>query len=384
MKHERPWPEARATAWSAAAPLGLVVRSLPRSLGHQLGEPLIAKTDLPAFDTSAMDGWAVAGDGPWKVYGQVLAGEHAQALADGEAVEIATGGRMPPGATAVLRREHGMLDGTALAGDAEPGANIRPRGEECTAGDLLLPARTRVTPAVLGLAAAAGFDELPLVDRPNVAVFIVGDELVRSGLPHGSHIRDALGPLLPGWLIQVGARTCDVHHVSDTHAALADNIAGSAADVIVTTGGTAQGPADHLRSVLAQLGGEVLVDGVEVRPGHPMLLARLRAGVLLVGLPGNPLAAVSGVVTLLEPVIRALRGEPALPGHRVRLADAATGHPVDTRIIPVKDGAPLHLAGPAMLRGLASADALAVIPPGGTAAGEEVETLPLPWAAPAY
>lgn len=381
MNHERPWPEARATAWAAAHPLPAVDRPLTQSLGHLLGEPLIAKTDLPTFDTSAMDGWAVGGNGPWKVYGQVLAGEPAEPLADGEAVEIATGARMPPGATAVLRREDGTLDGTALAGAAEPGSNIRPRGEECIAGDLLLPARTRVTPAVVGLAAAAGFDELPVVDRPGVAAFIVGDELVRSGLPDGRHIRDALGPLLPGWLTQVGARTCDVRHVPDSHAALVDAVVGSSAHVVVTTGGTARGPADHLRSVLAQLGGEVLVDGVQVRPGHPMLLARLGSGVLLVGLPGNPLAAVSGVVTLLEPVIRALRGEPALPSHRLRLGDAATGHPVDTRIVPVKDGVPLHLAGPAMLRGLASAEALAVIPPGGMAAGEEVETLPLPWAA---
>ncbi|NIR37559.1 MAG: molybdopterin molybdenumtransferase MoeA, partial [Actinobacteria bacterium] len=179
------------------------------------------------------------------------------------------------------------------------GGNIRRRGEECSAGDLLLPAAARVTPAVVGLAAAAGFDELSVVNRPDVSAFVVGDELLRSGLPHGSHIRDALGPLLAGWLTQLGARTCDVQHVPDTHTSLIDAVRSSSAHVIVTTGGTAHGPADHLRPVLAELGSEVLVDGVQVRPGHPMLLARLDGGVLLVGLPGNPLAAVTGVVTLL-------------------------------------------------------------------------------------
>lgn len=382
MTSAQPWPEARATAWSAALPLPAVTRPLADCLGHLLSEPLIAPTDLPGFDTAAMDGWAVAGNGPWKVSGQLLAGMDAQALADGEAVEIATGAEVPPGADAVLRREKGTLDSMALAGDVEPGAEIRRRGEECAAGDLLLPSGARVTPAVLGLAASAGFDELTVVQRPVAAAFVVGDELVEHGLPRGSHVRDALGPLLPGWLTQAGARECRVQHVPDALESLVDAIAGSAANVIVTTGGTAHGPTDHLHAALDRLGGEILVDGVQVRPGHPMLLARLGNGVFLVGLPGNPLAAVSGIVTLLQPVIAALMGEPSLPTHPLRLADAATGHPMDTRIIPVESGLPVRLSGPAMLRGLASADALAVIPPGGAAPGEEVERLPLPWTAP--
>lgn len=379
MTRGLPWSEARATAWSAASPLPAVARPLDRCAGHLLAEPLAARIDLPAFDTSAMDGWAVAGVGPWKVHGRVLAGEPCDALADGEAVEIATGARVPDGATAVLRREHGTLDSNSLAGFVEPGDHIRRAGEECVAGDRLLSAGTLVTPAVLGLAAAAGFDELTVVERPTVDALIVGDELIDEGLPHGGRIRDALGPLLPGWLTQAGARGCDVHRLPDTLDALVDAVAGSSADVIVTTGGTARGPADHLHSALDRLGGEVLVDGVQVRPGHPMLLARLDNGVLLVGLPGNPLAAVSGVVTLLEPVVAALRGD-APSGFRIRLGDAASGHPTDTRIIPMRAGLPLHLSGPAMLRGLASADALAVIPPGGAATGDEIEALPLPWA----
>ena len=109
-----------------------------------------------------------------------------------------------------------------------------------------------------------------------------------------------------------------------------------------------------------------------------MLLARLADGRPLVGLPGNPLAAVSGVLTLAAPALRALSGLPSAPRLTTTLTEAATGHPRDVRLIPVREGAPVHHVGPAMLRGLASADALAVVPAGGAAAGDEVELLPLP------
>lgn len=378
MTDAQPWEQARTTAWSAARPLPAVERRLTDCLDHLLSEPVVARTDLPAFDTAAMDGWAVAGQGPWKVYSHVVAGEISAALGDGEAAEVATGTHVPPGTTAVLRHEHGTLDGSVVSGQVELGRHIRRRGEECTVGDLLLPRATRVTPAVLGLAAAAGYDELQVIERPAVDVFVVGDELLHDGLPRDGRIRDALGPLLPGWLTRVGARDSNVRSISDHLEDLATAVDGSTAEVLVTTGGTARGPRDRLHSLLSRVGAELLVDGVQVRPGHPMLLARLRDGRLLVGLPGNPLAAVSGVVTLLVPVLAALMGEPELRSDRIRLVAAVTGHPVDTRIVPVRGGVPLHFAGPAMLRGITRADALAVIPPGGAQPGDEVVRLSPP------
>jgi molybdopterin molybdotransferase len=110
-----------------------------------------------------------------------------------------------------------------------------------------------------------------------------------------------------------------------------------------------------------------------------MLLAQLRPARFLVGLPGNPLAAVSGVLTLLAPLLHGLQGREPRATLTVRLAEAATGHPTDTRLIPVRDGVPLHYAGPAMLRGFALADGMAVIPPGGAPADTTVELLALPW-----
>jgi len=397
------WPDARriaarapARAVAKAAP---VLRALDDALGHVLAEPLTALTDLPPFDTSAMDGWALAGPGPWRLTAGgragrgILAGTGAvEPLSDGHAVRIATGARIPPGATAVLRTEYGTETGDgrlSAAKSPQPvgfGQDIRPRGQECRSGDRLLPAGTRVTPAVLGLAAAAGYDEVATVRRPRVEVLVLGDELLHRGLPREGGIRDALGPMLGPWLRALGAEVSGTRRVADEADALYEAIRGSSADLVVTTGGTAAGPVDHVHPTLHRLGAELLVDGVDVRPGHPMLLARLgptRSGRHLVGLPGNPLAAVSGLLTLAEPLLRTLTGRPAPERHPAPLAEAVSGHPHDTRLVPVAfrhdEARPLRFSGPAMLRGVAVADGLAVIPPGGAGRGAEVEVLELPW-----
>jgi len=391
-----PWPEARAAAERAA-------RSVPRpepvgvpfdaALGLVLAEPLTALTDLPSFDTSAMDGWAVAGPGPWAVREEgVLAGHEEPApLADGEAVRIATGARVPPDTTAVLRNERGRTDDKGrlhatvppALGTLAHGQDIRPRGQECHAGDHLLRPGAQVTPAVLGLAAAAGYDGLSVLPRPRAEVLVLGAELLTQGLPEGGLIRDALGPMLPPWLRALGAEVVAVRTLGDDAEALYQAIASSTADLIITTGGTAAGPVDHVHPTLRRMGAELLVDGVQVRPGHPMVLARTREGRHLVGLPGNPLAAVAGLLTLAEPLVRTLAGRIAQEPYALPLKDSVHGHPHDTRLIPVvvRDdrAVPLRYHGPAMLRGIAAADALAVVPPGGARPGEEVELLDLPW-----
>ncbi|MGW7093134.1 molybdopterin molybdotransferase MoeA [Streptomyces sp. NPDC054874] len=418
------WDRARAVAARAgrAAPLATIRLPLDRALGHVLAEPLGALTDLPSFDTSAMDGWAVAGPGPW-AFGAgagLLAGRGpAGALPDGTAVRIATGARVPPDTTAVIRSEHAHADeAKGLLHARRPvvaGQDIRPRGQECRSGEQLVPAGTVVTPAVLGLAAAAGYDALPAVPRPRVDILVLGDELLASGLPHDGLIRDALGPMLGPWLRALGAEVSGPRRLGDDAEALRDALTGSDADLIVTTGGTASGPVDHVHPVLDALGAELLVDGVAVRPGHPMLLARLPAsgqpkrqpkrqpeglpegqsqgppeGPYLVGLPGNPLAAVSGLLTLAEPLLAGIAGRPAQDAYRALVHAEVHGHPHDTRLVPVvhragRPGgrdhvAPLRYNGPAMLRGIAAADGLAVVEPGGVRSGTEVEILDLPWA----
>lgn len=218
--------------------------------------------------------------------------------------------------------------------------------------------------------------------------------------------------MLPHWLRALGVEVTAVRRLGDDAKALLKAVREAGTDLVVTTGGTASGPVDHVHPTLHALDAELLVDGVAVRPGHPMLLARLKEGQHLVGLPGNPLAAVSGLLTLAEPLLRVLSGRAQDQTHSSaqrqthggqrqldggRNADAYTaplhtpapGHPHDTRLIPIvlrqDDGSghewavPLHYNGPAMLRGIAAADGLAVIPPGGATEGQEVEILDLPW-----
>ncbi|WTF82869.1 molybdopterin molybdotransferase MoeA [Streptomyces sp. NBC_01594] len=406
------WREARAVAARAGRGAAPRTQRLPldRTLGHVLAEPLAALTDLPSFDTSAMDGWVVAGPGPWALgkgeggSGElgILAGHSTPVpLPDGDGVRIATGARIPANATAVIRSEHAHVDeakGLLYAQrQVVPGQDIRPRGQECRSGDQLLPAGTLVTPAVLGLSAAAGYDELVTVPRPRVDVLVLGDELLTAGLPHDGLIRDALGPMIGPWLRALGAEVSAPRRLGDDAEALQHALTTSDADLVITTGGTAAGPVDHVHPVLAKIGAGLLVDGVAVRPGHPMLLARLSSGgPYLVGLPGNPLAAVSGLLTLAEPLLRGLGGRAPEEPYRVVVRDEVHGHPHDTRLVPVvhrvrsteSAGAgagvghvvPLHYNGPAMLRGIAAADGLAVVPPGGVRSGTEVEILDLPWA----
>ncbi|MER5552096.1 molybdopterin molybdotransferase MoeA [Streptomyces sp. NPDC002793] len=393
---------AGATTWAGARDLAerlgratrLPAHRLPldRALGHVLAEAVVALTDLPSFDTSAMDGWVVAGPGPWSVQeGEgLLAGRGStEPLLDGQALRIATGARLPVDATAVIRSEHahhdearGLLHATR---EVVPGQDIRPRGQECRSGDELLPVGTVVTPPVLGLAAAAGYDALVAVPRPRVDVFVLGDELLTAGLPREGLIRDALGPMLGPWLRSLGADAAEPRRLGDDAEALRRALLASDADLILTTGGTAAGPLDHVHPVLAEIGAELMVDGVAVRPGHPMLLARLaEGGPCLVGLPGNPLAAVSGLLTLAEPLLQGIAGRTSQDRYRLPVREDVQGHPHDTRLIPVvhRDDrvVPLHYNGPAMLRGIAAADGLAVVPPGGVRSGTEVEILDLPWA----
>ncbi len=382
-----PWQAARALAASAAAPLAAREVPLEHAAGAVLAADALARTDLPPADTAAMDGWAVAGPPPWRVRGELLAGGLGAPVAPGTAVAVATGAWLPPGADGVLRREHGRLVGevlepTAAAGVGEAAAtpwvrDVRRAGRECRAGDVVLPAGSLLTPAAIGLLAATGADVVA-VRRAAVDVLVLGDELVTAGGARDGRVRDALGPLLAAWLPLLGVVVASRRHVPDRREALEQALAGCTGDLVVTTGSTARGPVDHLHAVLGAAGARLLVDGVAVRPGHPQLLAVLPDGRPLVGLPGNPLAAATAVLTLVEPVVGCLHGASARPPRRVRLAEDVPAGSDATRLVPVRDGHPVLFAGPAMLRGLAVADGVAVVPPGGAPAGTEVELLALP------
>ena len=382
-------------AWTAARTLATdlgsasVRRSVARlsdALGRVLVSDLHSLVDLPPFDTSAMDGWAVRGQGPWAVVGECRAGDPPRTLQLGECVRISTGA-VAPEDSAVLRSEDGReRDEVVVSSSSAPplGKDIRRRGEEVRNGERILREGQLLTPPALGLAAAAGLDTVEIIPLPRVAVLILGDEFAHEGLPVDGQVRDALSPQLPAWIESMGGELVSLTRVADSLAATQRALDAAEADVVITTGGTASGPADHMRNAVETASGQWVVDGVAVRPGHPMKLAMLSGERALVALPGNPLAAVSGLVTLAWPLLDALAGRvPRRPLARPLVA-GVDASPIAHRLVPgdMEDGA-VRLTprrGPAMLSGMATADVLAVIPPGARAeAGTSVEVLSLPW-----
>jgi molybdopterin molybdotransferase len=289
-------------------------------------------------------------------------------LSDGEAAEIVTGAAVPAGASAVIRSEDAVRTGDVVDGPAEDGRHIRRAGEECLAGEQLMPAGVVVGPAVLGLAATVGLNRLTVIEPPVVSALITGDELVHRGTSGAGRVRDAIGPMVPGLVQRAGARLGGVAHLGDSREALASALADADGELVLVSGSSAAGPADHLRPVLTQLGAELVVDGVACRPGHPQALAKLPDGRLVLGLPGNPFAALVAFLTMGVAVISRMRGLPLPTLTRAPVPGGISCHPTSTRLVPVRltpQGAvPLGHGGSAMLRGPALADALAVVDPG--------------------
>ncbi|MFI5495495.1 molybdopterin molybdotransferase MoeA [Actinoplanes sp. NPDC051859] len=392
------WEKARTLAYeagrAAAGPAETV--GFAAADGRTLAAPLVALTDLPAFPTSSIDGWAVRGSAPWRPVGQVLAGGTPPPLIeDGTCVEIATGAMVPAGAEALIRVEESTRDAEGLvSGAPRAQPEWRTAGEESRMGEVLLPAGTPVDPAVLGLAATCGYDVLSVRSRPRAALLVFGDELLTSGPPGGGRVRDSLSPLVPAWLRRLGA-TVDAGAVRgpvrDTLEAHVEAMRQglSVADVVCTTGGTMHGPVDHLHPALASLGAEYVVNTVAVRPGFPMLLARITGPDgrprFLAGLPGNPQSAVIALVSLVAPLLAGLHGRamPELP--LVEAAADVPGRGDFTHLsLACLDSAgrratPVGHAGSAMLRGLARSHGFVVVrPEQRVVAGDLVPFLPLP------
>jgi molybdopterin molybdotransferase len=394
VTHEPPppisWPLARDAAHAAGrgCPRGQVEVPLAEADGLTLAAPLVPLVDLPSFPTSSVDGWAVRGDGPWKIVGRVLAGDRAEPLrGDGTCVEIATGAMVPAGTRTIIRLEHATVRDELVSGVPRDRREWRQPGEEATRGELLCPAGTPVDPGVIGLAAACGHDVLPVWPAMPTAILVFGDELRVAGPPVDGRIRDALGPCLPAWVRRLGAQPipgfAPMGPVADTLAAHIDAVRAAVdagAQLIVTTGGTMRGPVDHVRATLAELGARYVVDTVAVRPGYPMILAELGGGRFLAALPGNPHSAVIALMSLVAPLLAGAAGRPLPALSTLRLAEDVAGMPDNTRLVLVdRDGQPARHTGSAMLRGLTRATGFAVVPPDETVrAGAEVSVLPLP------
>ncbi|MFR9775780.1 molybdopterin molybdotransferase MoeA [Micromonospora sp. MS34] len=378
------WDTARLLAYALPTPTPARSVPLAAAVGRTLAAPLRAAAPLPGFDNSAMDGYAVRGPGPWRVVGRVLAGCRLvpAPLAEQTAVEIATGAAVPDGTDRVVPYEIADRHGEWVHAACSDRRHIRRRAEYARPGQELAPAGTIVTPPLLGLAASVGQDALPVHAAPRARLLLTGDELVRRGRPGWGRVRDAIGPMMRPLLVAWGAELLDPRTVGDEparfHSAVADSVAD--ADLTVVCGASSVGPADGLHSALARLDAVVHVDGVACRPGHPQVLAQVGHR-WIVGLPGNPYAALVAALTLVDPVLTALTGR--------RLPDLVTGTLLDpvrsdgrhTRIVPVRRGPEgfrvVNGVHPGFLGGAAVADAYAVVAPG-TAGQHDVPLLTLP------
>ncbi|MET4060787.1 molybdopterin molybdotransferase [Arthrobacter sp. UYP6] len=406
------WEHARSSAFSAGRALPFETVPLAEALGQILAQDTAALQPVPHYASSAMDGWAVAGPPPWQLVThqeppaqrwQIHKESGRRPLQSGQAVPILTGGMIPAGAHSVLRSESGIVsDGDqpvlrlspAARGD-EPaaGEHIRPAGEEAAAGEVTLERGTLLNPAHIALAAVCGHDTLPVLRSPRVSLLLTGDEVIEYGLPESGQVRDTFGPQLPQLVTMLGGRMDVVRRLSDRYedvvAALSSDasdetsIAMSSGDVLITTGGTGRSEADHLRQALEDMQAELLIDGIAMRPGHPTMLARLPDGRLLVALPGNPLAAMMAVFTVLQPLLDGLRGAPLSPERHVLVGVDIEPLPGRTRLIPcrIENGRalPSRYFRSGMLRGIADADAVMVIPESGCTTDEAITALPLPW-----
>ena len=401
-----PWSDARHLAFGAAGPLPPVAVPLVEAIGHTLCRDVTALQDMPHYASSAMDGWAVSGPGPWLLAGS---GQHGSLpagnrfLPANSAAVIATGGLVPHGADAVLRKESGLavrdpngsqvltLRADAKAGEPRSGQHIRPAGQEARLGDVLIPAGTVLNPAHVAVAAAAGHDSVQVRARPAAAVVLTGAEVVTQGLPGPGEVRDTFGPQLGSVVSLLGGVAGAPQRISDSFGEWLDALenpgmpSGGHADVIITTGGTGKSGTDHFRAAIDALGGRLLVDGIAMRPGHPAVLAVLPGGRFVIGLPGNPLAAMMALLTLGAPLMASLGGAQLPPMHLVMSGCDVDGDAGRTRLIPCRFlsglAFPVEHTGPGMMRGLAWADAVMAVPPQGVDSGEPVPVLPLPWAA---
>jgi molybdopterin molybdotransferase len=377
MIQEAHWEQARSEAYGSWKKLPSEKVLISACVDRTLAKDAVALVELPTYPTSAMDGYAVAGKGPWNIVGEVKAGAPMKgALKDKTAVKIATGAVIPENTFGIIRWEVATVDGENLSGEVKQGQDIRPEG------DVLAAAGTILNPGLIGLLAAAGHDSLEVVRAPKATIILLGDEIVLDGLPHDGLVRDALGPQLPGWLQRLGVEVIATQYISDELNLVLDAFAKAAknSDIIFTTGGTADGPRDHVHAAIAELKGELIIDRVKVRPGHPMLLAHINK-VPLVGLPGNPQSAIVALLTLGQPVIDSLMGR-----KEAELNQIVTGDDIDvpegfTRLVlgNVVDGwfEMGEYLGSAMLRGLAHSTGFGVADKS-MEEGEMVAWLPLP------
>jgi len=353
--------EARARALAAVAPAAPESLPLLSTLGLFLAEPVVASRALPGCDNSAMDGYAVRAaetvganrDHPARarVVQVIYAGSApGRPLGAGEAARIFTGAPVPEGADCVVRQEAAQQEGdiALLFVEARPGEHVRRKGEELRAGQILFSAGQPVDAAVAGVLAAQGHPRAFVRPRPKVAVLTVGDELVPLGAEAAPHqVYESNGVLLSALAMDAGAEVIATERLPDDDARLRAAFERwlPRVDLLVTSGGASVGEKDRVKHVLSGMGASLEVDGVALKPGKPVGVARL-AGKAVVVLPGNPGAATVAFDQLARPM---LLGRQGVREERARLRvrldaprhkQAGLTYLMSARLEPTEDGLP--------------------------------------------
>jgi molybdopterin molybdotransferase len=313
--------EAQERVLSVAEPLSAEVVRIAEAGARVTADDARAQVDLPPFASSAMDGFAVrAADlpGRLRIAGESAAGSpFSAALEPGCAVAISTGAVVPEGADAIVPVEHvvKMENTVEISHEVKPGAHVRPRGGDITAGEVVVRAGVRLTPTRLAAAAAAGVAALSCRRTPRIAVLATGSELVVPGEHLGSgEIYETNTLMLAEELAAAGAEVSTEPPVVDDEELLKAALdRGLGADVLVTSGGVSVGEHDLVRAVEEELGVQEIFWRVSIKPGKPVSFGVCGA-TLVFGLPGNPVSALVGCELFVKPALRALQGlEQPLP-----------------------------------------------------------------------
>jgi molybdopterin molybdotransferase len=308
--------DARARMLAQVSALGSESIAIEDAQGRVLAHPIDATRDQPPFHSSAMDGYALRVADASEAVELDIVGESAAGrgydgeLGPGQAVRIFTGAAIPAGADTVVIQENAVREGDKVRlGPVTACDNIRPRGGDFREGQRLLEAGERLDPWCLSLAAAAGCGTLSVARRPRVAVLCTGEELVRPPRQPGPwDIYEsgsvALGALIESW----GGIPQRLAAARDEQAAVIEAVQGVDVDLIVTVGGASVGDYDIVKPALSQMGLQLFVQTVNIRPGKPTWFGRLGDERPVLGLPGNPASAMVCAELFLKPLIRLMLG----------------------------------------------------------------------------
>ena len=374
-----PVDDARRAVLGAVRPLTPETVPIEEALGRVLAEDVTSPFDVPPFDSSAMDGFALVagGGGELRVVAESRAGRPAErTLGPGEAIAISTGAQVPEGANAVVPIERvDARDGLVTVPDTDAGANVRRAGEDMRAGEIVLGPGAELGPAELGVLASLGRAEVTCGGVPRVAVLVTGDELVEPGRPLGpGQIHDSNLHSLAALAERAGARVVLRRHVPDERAPTVEALRAALeeAHVVCVSGGVSVGEHDHVKPALAELGVEQSFWGLRLKPGKPTWFGA--AGDRLVfGLPGNPVSAIVTFTLLARPALLALAGADPAPRRASALLDVALPlnrereQAVRCRLALRDDGwhaEPTREQGSHILTSMLGADALARVPEG--------------------